>query len=171
MEELKRAAGAFLAHRRIGVAGVSREGGHVANVVFRKLRDAGYEVFALNPNATEVEGGACYPGPGTVPGGVEAVFIATRPAAAAAVVQQCIDAGVGSVWLHRSFGTGSVAEDAVELGERSGLNVIAGACPMMFVEPVDLAHRCMRWVLGATGRLPEPRGTQASADGTRPSHQ
>jgi hypothetical protein len=25
----------------------------------------------------------------------------------------------------------------------------------MFIEPVDVAHRCMRWLLAATGKLPE----------------
>lgn len=168
MEQLRQAAADFLASRRIGVAGVSRDGGHVANAVFRKLRDSGYTVFPLNPNAAEVEGSACYAGPGDVPGGVDAVFIATRPAAAAGVVRQCIDAGVHSVWLHRSFGTGSVAPDAVELGERNGLRVIAGACPMMFLEPVDIGHRCMRWLLDRTGKLPQPTGTEALQRGTTP---
>lgn len=55
---------------------------------------------------------------------------------------------------YRSFGTGSVSAEAVALAEREGLAAIAGACPMMFLQPVDLGHRCMRWMLGATGKLP-----------------
>jgi len=27
---------------------------------------------------------------------------------------------------------------------------------MMFLDPVDVPHRCMRWLLGVTGKLPEP---------------
>jgi uncharacterized protein len=69
-------------------------------------------------------------------------------------VRDCVAAGVQRIWLHRSFGTGSVSDEAVALAEREGLRVIAGACPMMFLQPVDLPHRCMKWVLGATGKLP-----------------
>jgi uncharacterized protein len=159
MDELRRLADEFLGCARIAVAGVSRDGAHVANVVFRRLRDAGYSVVALNPNAPEVEGAPAYTNLSVVPGGVDAVFIATRPDAAPGIVQQCVDAGVRHVWLHRSFGTGSVSAEAVALGERHGLRVIAGACPMMFIEPVDAGHRCMRWLLKVTGGLPTPAGT------------
>jgi len=45
----------FLSGKRFAVAGVSRHPGQAANAVFRKLRDSGYEVFPINPNATETE--------------------------------------------------------------------------------------------------------------------
>src|SRR4029453_1319447 len=57
MLTIKEAADDFLAHERIAVTGVSRTpGNHGANFVYRRLRERGYEVFAVNPNATEVEG-------------------------------------------------------------------------------------------------------------------
>jgi uncharacterized protein len=155
MNDLRRAAADFLAQRRIAVAGVARDGGSAANVVYRRLREKGYEVFALNPSANEVEGDRCYASVGAVPGGVDGVVIGTPPQSGEPVVRDCLAAGVPRVWFHRSFGTGSVSADAVALAEREGLAVIAGACPMMFIEPVDPAHRCMRWVLGAIGRLPD----------------
>jgi uncharacterized protein len=155
MDSLREAASDFLAQDRLAVAGVSRNGGHVANVVYRRLREKGYKVFALNPHADEVEGDRCYHSLADIPGGVAGVFIATRPETAPDVVRQCIAAGVPRVWMHRSFGTGSVSAEAAALGAAAGTRVIAGACPMMFVEPVDVAHRCMRWLLGATGKLPE----------------
>jgi uncharacterized protein len=154
MESLKQAATDFLAQRRLAVAGVSRQGGHVANIVYRKLREQGYTVFAVNPHADEVEGDRCYGRIGDIPDGVAGVFIATPPEAAPEVVRQCVEAGVPRVWMHRSFGTGSVSVEAAALGESAGIRVIAGACPMMFLEPVDVAHRCMRWLLGVTGKLP-----------------
>jgi uncharacterized protein len=154
MESLKQAATDFLAQERLAVAGVSRDGGHVANVVYRRLREQGYTVFAVNPNATEVEGDRCYRRVTDIPDGVAGVFIATRPEAAPETVRQCIEAGVPRVWMHRSFGTGSVSAEAAALGEAAGIRVIAGACPMMFLEPVDVAHRCMRWLLGTMKKLP-----------------
>jgi len=144
----------FLAGRRVAVAGVSRGSGSAANPVFRKLRDCGYEVFPVNPNAKEVEGTSCYPDLASVPGGLDGVVVATHPGASAEVVRQAAARGVPRVWLHRSFGPGSVSAAAVQECERSGIRCIVGGCPLMYCEPVDLGHRCMRAVLGWTGRVP-----------------
>jgi uncharacterized protein len=58
---IKEAASEFLASRRVAVTGVSRDPqNHGSNVVYRRLRERGYEVFAVNPNADEVEGEDCY---------------------------------------------------------------------------------------------------------------
>ncbi|MGD2135622.1 MAG: CoA-binding protein [Gemmatimonadales bacterium] len=153
MATLKEAVEDFLAQRRIAVAGVSRETG-AANLVYRKLKAAGYDVVAVNPNATSVEGDPCYPDLGAIPGGVDGVVIATRPDVAEQIVRECLRLGVPRVWMHRSFGEGSVSPDAVRLGREGGLTVIAGGCPMMFCQPVDFGHKCMRWVLSLTGGLP-----------------
>jgi predicted CoA-binding protein len=144
----------FLGVRRIAVAGVSRNGGEAANAVYRKLKSAGYDVTPINPRTDEVEGVTCYRDVGSIPGGVEAVVVATPPAAAADLVRQCADGGVRFVWFHRSFGQGSVADAAVRECEARGLRCIVGGCPLMYVEPVDVGHRCLRWVLGLGGRVP-----------------
>jgi len=156
MPTLKEAADDFLAQRRIAVAGVSRtDSGHGANVVYKGLRNAGYEVFAVNPNAEELDGDPCYRDLKSVPGGVDAVVVGTAAADSATVVRDCAELNIRRVWLHRSFGGGSVSDEATELGRRSGITVIAGACPMMFLPRADIGHRCMRWALGLTGGLPK----------------
>ena len=145
----------FLAQKRIAVAGVSRtRTDEAANLIYRKLRETGYEVFAINPNATTLEGDDCYPDLTSGPGGVDAVVAATHPEVTPEVVRQCVDLGIGHVWMHRSFGQGSVSAAAVKLCEENGIRVIAGGCPMMFCAPVDVGHRCMRWFLSLTGKLP-----------------
>ena len=60
MTTLRDAADEFLAQHRIAVAGVSRDAKQPANLIYRRLRDTGHEVFAVNPNAGEVEGDPCY---------------------------------------------------------------------------------------------------------------
>lgn len=156
MSQLQEAVDDFLARRRIAVAGVSRGGDAPANLIYRKLDRAGYEVFAVNPKAEEVEGNRCYAKLADIPGGVDAVMVATHPDVAPDIVRQCADLGIDRVWVHRSFGQGSVSDRAVALCREHGIRVIAGACPMMYVQPVDVGHRCMRWVLGVTGGLPSP---------------
>ncbi len=144
----------FLSVHRVAVVGVSRDPMQAANNVYRKLRGAGYRVFAVNPNAAEVEGDVCYPSLASLPEGAEAAVIVTRPELAAQVVRDCGACGIGQVWLHRSFGEGSVSEEAVRECERLGIACLTGGCPAMYCAPVDFGHRCMRWVLDWQGRVP-----------------
>jgi hypothetical protein len=64
MTTLREAADEFLAQRRIAVAGVSRDPKRPADLIYRRLRDTGHEVFAINPNAGEVEGDGATADPG-----------------------------------------------------------------------------------------------------------
>jgi len=145
---------AFLAGRRVAVAGVSRSGSQPANAVFRKLRDAGIEAIPINPQADRLEGSACYRDLTAVPGVVDGLMVVTPPAAAESLVRQAAARGVRQVWFHRSFGEGSVSESALRACTELGIHPIVGGCPLMYCEPVDVAHRCMRWWLGRQGRVP-----------------
>lgn len=145
---------AFLAAKRIVVAGVSRTGNAPANAIFRRLRETGHEAIAVNPRATTVEGQPCHADVAAVPGTVEALMVVTPPAAAASVVQQALDRGVRLVWFHRSFGTGSVAEDAVALCRARGVEPIVGGCPLMYCGRIDPVHRLFRGVLRWRHRVP-----------------
>lgn len=144
---------AFLASGRLAVAGVSRDPRQTSNVIFRRLRDTGHEVVPLNPNTTEVEGVTCYPSLDAVPGRIGGVMVATHPAVAAEIVRQCGARGVKHVWFHRSFGDGSVSQEAVRACGDCGITPIVGGCPLMYCGKVDLAHRCMRWWLSRRGRI------------------
>lgn len=157
MQELKRAAEEFLARdHRIAVAGVAREEALPANAIYRKLRAQGYTVYAVNPNTDRVEGDHCYRSLAAIEGGVDGVVVGTPSAAALEIVQECARLGIPRVWLHRGIGPGSVSADAIAYGAAHGITVIPGACPMMYLAPVDFGHRCMCWVMSRLGKLPEP---------------
>jgi len=144
----------FLAAKRIAVAGVSRHHNEAANHVYRRLRDTGHDVVPVNPMAIEIEGETCYPNLAAVPGPIDAVMIATPPAAAAEVVRQAHERGVKLVWFHRSFGDGSVAPEALVACDTRGIHAIVGGCPLMYCGDVDLPHRCFRWWMDLRGRSP-----------------
>ncbi len=155
MPTVKEAAADFLAKKRIAVTGVSRNPqGHGSNVVYTRLRDRGYEVFAVNPNADEVEGDECYHDLKSIPGGVEAVVIATRPETAEATMRECADLGIDHVWMHRSFGKGSCSEPAAAYGREQGITVIDGGCPLMFDPTGDAGHKAMRFIFTLFGNVP-----------------
>jgi len=144
----------FLSARQIAVAGVSRDSNQPANLVYRKLKQAGHEVFAVNPNASQVEGVPSYSDLRSIGQAVGAVVVATHPRVALQVVRECADLGIRQVWLHRSFGEGSVSEEAIRACKQGGINCIVGGCPMMYCDPVDFGHRCMRWMLKFGNRVP-----------------
>ena len=147
----------FLAQKRIAVAGVSRDNSHhpVGNLIYHRLKSTGHDVFAVNPHMETFEGDRCYPDLQSIPGGVDGVVIITRPEVTEQIVHEADQAGVRRVWMHQSIGKGtSVSPDAVEYCRQHDISVIAGACPMMYGDHVDVGHTCMRWMLKLTGGLP-----------------
>lgn len=154
-QKIAEAAQDFLAQRRIAVTGVSRAPKeHGGNVVYKRLRERGYEVFPVNPNADTVEGDKAYPDLRSIPGGVEAVVVATRPDRTEATVREAADLGITRVWMHRSFGGGSVSPEATKVGRERGMTVIDGGCPLMFDPAADGGHKVMCAVLKLTGKVP-----------------
>lgn len=155
MTSTKEAAAAFLAQKRVAVTGVSRSPkSHGANIVYERFKERGYAVFAVNPNTDVVEGDPAYPDLRAIPGGVDAVVIATAPAHAEATVREAIDLGITHVWMHRSVDAGSVDPAAVALGRAHGITVIDGGCPLMYGPTADTGHKIMCRVLTWTGKVP-----------------
>ena len=155
MQPIKAAASEFLAGKRIAVTGVSRTGkDHGSNVVYKRMRERGYEVFAVNPNADEVEGDRCYHDLRSIPGGVEGVVIGTRPEIAEETMRECAELGIEHVWMHCGPGAGSVSDAATAYGRERGISVIDGGCPCMFGPTADLGHKAMRLVFSLSGNVP-----------------
>ena len=146
MQTIKQAASEFLAAKRVAVTGVSRDAksGHGSNAVYRRLRERGYVVFAVNPNATTVEGDPSYHDLRSIPGGVDAVVIATAPSRADDTMRECADLGITRVWMHRGPGRGSVSDTATAYGREHGITVIDGGCPCMFGPTADFGHKVMK---------------------------
>ena len=105
-----------------------------------------------------IDGIACYANLEAIPGGVDAVVIATAPAATSQVVQDCLRLGIKRVWIHRSFGRGSASPEAARMCRDNDIALIDGACPLMYCPPVDFFHRCLRGLFGVFGKLPKPDG-------------
>lgn len=150
MQNMTEAATEFLAQKRVAVTGVSRHPkSHGSNTVYKRLRERGYDVFAVNPNADEVEGDRAYSDLRSIPGGVDAVVIATRPEIAENTMHECAELGIEHVWMHWGAGGSSVSQAATDYGRRHGIRVIDGGCPLMFGPTADFGHRVMRRVLAS----------------------
>ncbi|HSJ91441.1 MAG TPA: CoA-binding protein [Ilumatobacter sp.] len=137
----------FLQSERVAVVGVSRNPKDFANAVYRQFRDRGYEVFPVNPNTDEVEGVRCYRTIAELPD-VDGALIMVPAAGAAEVVEQCAARGIERVWLHRGAGQGSVTDEAVDAAHAAGIDVVDGACPLMFLPDTGWFHRLHRRLAG-----------------------
>lgn len=148
----------FLSQKRIAVVGVSEKRETGCNLAYRKFKDAGYTVSAVNPRISTFEGDPCYPDLQSIPKTPEAVFILASPRVTDVVVQQCVDLGVKHVWMHCLLGTRpglaagmtSVSSDAVQKCRENGIAVIPGACPNQYLKP-DFGHAMMRAMFHAFG--------------------
>lgn len=138
------------------MAGVSRSRQDAANLIYRRFKARGYQVFPVNPHTSTFDGEQCYPDLASIPAGVGGVVIVTRPSVAEEIVRQCPAAGVKHVWMHRSLvhGGSSVSDEAAAFCEAHGINAIAGGCPLMYGSTADFGHRCMRVMMRLTGSLP-----------------
>lgn len=155
MPTMQEATQNFLALKRIAVAGVSRTSSNAANLIYRTLRSKGYQVFAVNPNAANVEGDTSYPNLKSIPDKPEGAVIITKPEVTDEIVRECAEINIKNVWMHNGMGGTSISENAVIFCREHGISVISGGCPMMFVKDADFGHRFMRWVQKLTGKLPK----------------
>ena len=144
----------FLNERRLAMVGVSHDQRDFSRALFRELRSRGYDVAPVNPNLGEVEGRRCFGRVQDVEPPVEAVLLMTSPEVTEAVVRDCADAGVRTVWMYRATGRGSVSGKAVEFCRERGIQVIPGECPFMFLPGSAGIHRFHGFVRKITGRYP-----------------
>jgi uncharacterized protein len=141
----------FLARKKIAVVGVSDKRETGCNLAYRKFKDAGYRVSAVNPHLTTFDGGPCYPDLKSIPDKPDAVFILANPKVTEQLVGQCVELGIKHVWMHCMMGTKpgaapestSVSQDAVRVCRENGIAVIPGSCPNQFLHP-DFGHSMMR---------------------------
>lgn len=155
---LKDAAKVFLKLNTVAVVGVSSKGDAAANIIYKNLKKHQYTVYPVNPNSEIVEGDSCYPSIASLPETPDWVVIATHPDVTPLIVNECIEQNITKIWIHKSLGNGSYNPEAIKKAVEAGLFIIPGSCPMMFLEPVDPAHACMKWFFKISGKEAEPVG-------------
>ena len=141
----------FLAQKKIAIVGISDKRDTGCNLAYKKFRENGYQVYAVNPRITSYENDVCYPDLKSIPEKVDAVFVLTSPKVTDEIVQQCVELGIKHLWMHCMMGTKpglvagmtSVSQPAVEMCKANGIAVIPGSCPNQFLKP-DFGHAMMR---------------------------
>jgi predicted CoA-binding protein len=124
----------FLDRKNVfAVVGVSRDPTKYGHRVYRDLRSAGYKVYAINPNVSEILGDKCYPSLEALPVKPDVVYVVVPPRVTEAVVKTCKKLGIKKVWMQ----PGSESEKAIEFCEKNDIEVVYGVCVM-----IERAKRC-----------------------------
>jgi predicted CoA-binding protein len=145
----------FLAHKRLAFVGASHDPNEFSASVYRELKRHGYQLHPVNPHAGEIDGDPCVASVDELPDDIEGAIVMVPADAAAAVVEACIERDIPRVWLHKGGGPSSVSDEAVVLCREHGIEVVDGACPMMFMEDAAWFHRVHRWGREVSGHLAE----------------
>jgi len=135
----------FLAGHCIAVAGASDERGNFGRAIVVALAEHDYWPVPIHPTERLVDGRRAYPRLQDVPHPVDGVIVMVSGDAAVDVVEDAAAAGIEQVWLFKGVGgAGAVSAASLAACERHGIDPVAGACPLMFLEPVSSFHRIHR---------------------------
>jgi|SRR5581483_8496234 len=144
----------FLDRKRFAMVGVSQTSRDFSRILFREFRDRGYDPVPVNPAAKEIEGRPCFARVQDIQPPVDGALLMTSPGVTDTVVHDCAEAGITHIWMHRGGGQGAVSADAVRFCESSGISVIPGECPFMFLKDSGWFHRIHGLIRKITGTYP-----------------
>jgi predicted CoA-binding protein len=141
----------FLSQKSFAVVGVSRDGKNFGWAILKDLRERGYKVYPVNPNADSVNNEKCYPDLKSLPEKVDGVVLTVKPEITPRIVYDALSAGIKKLWMQQ----GSGSEDAIKLCEENGITEIHSECILMFASPTAIPHRLHRWIWKVIGKLPQ----------------
>ncbi len=150
----KRAIDRFYANKRIAVIGASRDKRKYGHALLVELRKRGYDAVAVNSSAPVIGGIPSYRNIKDVAPRAEAAFVILSAPKLDAVVRDCAEAGVRTLWMHEHVMKGVRNPRAIFLCEESGIECIAGFCPMMFLPKTGLQHKLHGSVMKLFGAYP-----------------
>ena len=117
----------FVNRRVWAVVGASQDRNKYGNRVFRSLRQAGYVVYPVNPNCTEVEGAETYARLADLTETPEVVNLVVPPAVTEQIVRQAHELGLTRIWMQ----PGAESDEAIAYCEERGMQVVYDACAMV----------------------------------------
>jgi uncharacterized protein len=141
----------FIAQKTLALAGASRGGKKFGNSVLKELRDKGYTVYPVHPEAKDIDGVVCAPSLAALPAEVGGLVLIVKPSESEKLVREAHAAGIRRVWMQQ----GAESAAAIAFCRDNGIDVVFGECLLMFTEPVQSVHSFHRWVWKIFGKLPQ----------------
>ena len=131
----------FLNHKNIAVYGASRSGTKFGNTLATELKQRGYTVRLVHPEAENINGEPCAKNMAQIKDEVSAAVICLPPKAAAEAIQDAAQAGIQQIWLQQ----GANGIETNKVSQDLGVTPITGKCLLMYAEPVASFHSVHRF--------------------------
>ena len=112
----------ILSGRNIAVVGASRGKDSRAYAVYTALKQAGYAVYAVDPDADAIDGDPVYPHLDNVPGKIDCVVTAVPPEATYEIVRQAGRLHIRHIWMQ----PGSESASAIIETQALGIGAVYG---------------------------------------------
>ncbi|HOV26096.1 MAG TPA: CoA-binding protein [Pseudobacteroides sp.] len=98
------------------VIGANQRQDKYGNMIYRRLKSRGYEVYAVNPVYDEVEGDKCYKDLSSLPKVPEVINMVVSPKRGKAFLEEAASLGVKYVWLQPGTYDDEIMKQIEDLG-------------------------------------------------------
>ncbi|HTX88055.1 MAG TPA: CoA-binding protein [Bacteroidales bacterium] len=151
MKTSRKSIDRFLAPKKLAIAGVSRDPKKFGYTVFNELRQKGFDVVPVNPNAEMIDTVPCYKSIESLPEGTDRLLIVTHKRETDGVLREAVRKGIRNIWIQQMSDT----QESLEYAAASGLELVSGQCILMWADPVKSIHRFHRTIKSFFGLLPK----------------
>jgi predicted CoA-binding protein len=141
----------FLGQKKFAIAGVSTDQKKFGYVIYKELREKGYDVYPINPNADTIDGNPCYRSISALPDDVKQLVVVVKKTKTMDVLKEARDKGIQDIWLQQM----SETPEAVAFATENFNSVVAKKCMMMFADPVVSMHKFHKTIMKIFGMLPK----------------
>jgi predicted CoA-binding protein len=141
----------FLAGKKIAVAGVSRDQKKFGHVIYKELKEKGFEVYPVNPGTDMINGDPCFRSVGVLPVNVKHLLIVTPKNQTRDIVAETVAKGIDHIWIQQMSDT----REAIDLAVSHQVNLVTGQCILMHTDPVKGVHKFHRTLMKFFGRFPK----------------
>ena len=148
------AIASFLSEKKLALAGASSTTNKFGNMVYKELKNKGYDLYLIHPEASEINGTICYGSLSDLPTDVGGLINVIPPAQTEKLVQEAYAARVKKVWMQQ----GSESAEAIQYCQEHEMAVIHGEFILMYAQPKGL-HKFHHWLWGVFGKLPKGHAT------------
>ena len=147
----KKEIDSFFKEKKLAIAGVSKNVKKFGGLIYKEMKEKGYDVIAINPNHNDINGDPCYKDVATIPPAYDKLLIITPSSKTEGIVEQAVEKGIKYIWIQQK----SETPKAIEIAKNNNIKLIHGKCVFMFTEPLRGIHKFHRGLSKFFGRYPK----------------
>jgi predicted CoA-binding protein len=102
------------------VIGANNDSDKYGNIIYKKLKARGYEVYPVNPKYEKVEGDICYRDLRSLPRKPEVINMVVSPKRGKAIIEEAAELGIEFIWLQ----PGTYDDELLKLINSKGLHAV-----------------------------------------------